>query len=227
MNPDDLLELLRHRATVRAFEDRPVPRALLVRLLEAATRAPSPTNRQPWRFTVVTGQATREKLVQHTRDAVAEIRGVIATGPHPDHLADYWDYFVKPLASARAIVVVSYKCMPDTLAGLVRDAGADPAHYVTVEQWDGEVCAAAAATMLLLLQAQAEGLGACWMSGPLLARERICGLLKIARPWRMLGGVALGWPAEQPVPTARKPLVKVVEWFEDEPGQQQQKETVE
>ena len=71
--------------------------------------------------------------------------------------------------------------------------------------------------MQLLLQAQAEGLGACWMSGPLLARERIVQLLGIRGPWKMLGGVALGWPAENPRATLRKPLDKVVEWFEGTP----------
>ena len=217
MNPDQLLAFLRSRHTIRSFEDRPIPRATLERLLDAATAAPSPTNRQPWKFSVVTAKATREKLLEHTREAIGEIRAAIAKGPHPDHLADYWDYFIKPVESARAFVVVSYKCIPDTLAHLVADAGADPKAFVTVEQWNGEVCAAAAATMQLLLQAHAEGLGACWMSGPLLARDRICGLLNLGKPWKMLGGVALGWPAEKPLVTGRKALSKVVEWFEDEP----------
>lgn len=219
MNPDQLLEFLRSRHTVRAFEDRAVPRTTLERCLEAATWAPSPTNRQPWRFSVVTGQAKREALVRHVGDAVAEIRAAIAKGPHPDHLADYWGYFTKPIASARAFVVVSTKAIPDTLAHLVADAGEDPKKFVTVDQWNGEVCAASAAIMQLLLQAHAEGLGACWMSGPLLARERICALLNISKPWKMLGGVALGWPAEKPAETGRKPLSKVVEWFEDEAPQ--------
>ncbi|MGC4117238.1 MAG: nitroreductase family protein [Myxococcales bacterium] len=216
MNAEELLQFLRSRHTVRAFEDRAIPRATLERVLEAAIAAPSPTNRQPWKFSVVTGQARRAALVEQTRAAVAEIRGVIAQGPHPDHLADYWDYFTKPIASARAFVVVSTKSIPDTLAHLVQDAGADPKKFVTVDQWNGEVCAASAAIMQLLLQAHAEGLGACWMSGPLLARDRICALLNIGKPWKMLGCVALGWPAEAPVATGRKPLAKVVEWFEDE-----------
>ena len=217
MNPDSLLELLRSRATVRVFEDRPVPRQILERVLEAAIRAPSATNRQPWRFSVVTGGAAREQLVRLTQDAVAEIRAAVTSRSSPDHLADYWSYFTKPMASARAIIVVSYRTFPDTMAGLVRDAGGDPARFCTQFQWSAELSAASAATMLLLLQAHAEGLGACWMSGPLLASERICECLGIRKPWQMLGGIALGWPAERQEPTPRKPLAKVVDWIEDAP----------
>lgn len=215
MDSDGLLDFLRTRATVRSFQDRPVPRAILLRLLEAATRAPSPTNRQPWRFAVVTAPELKEQMVVATRDAIGVIRGVIAQGPHPDHLAGYWDYFVKPLQSAAAFVVVQYRTFPDTIATLLTDSGADAQDHVTSSAWQAELSAASAATMLLLLQAHAEGLGACWMSGPLLARERIGELLRIRAPWKMLGGVALGWPAETQRPTPRKPLEKLVEWFED------------
>lgn len=218
MTPDALLELFRTRTSVRAFEDRPVPRETLVRLLEAATRAPSPTNRQPWRFAVVTAPAKRREVVEATRAAIAEIRAVLAQGPHPDHLAAYWDYFVKPVESAQAFVVVSYREFADSIATMLQDSGADPEKFCTLRQWHVELSAASAATMQLLLQAQAEGLGACWMSGPLLARDRICQLLNIGKPWRMLGGVALGWPAEKPAPTPRKALEKVVDWFEEPQG---------
>jgi coenzyme F420-0:L-glutamate ligase/coenzyme F420-1:gamma-L-glutamate ligase len=160
----------------------------------------------------------RAQIVAATRASIEEVRAVLAKGPHGDHLADYWGYFVHPVEQARAFVVVSYKVAQDTIAHLVQDAGADPKAFCTIDQWHTELCAASAATMLLLLQAHAEGLGGCWMSGPMLARERICELLRIKPPWRMLGGVALGWPAQPPVPTTRKALEKVTEWFEETPG---------
>ena len=46
------------RRSVRAFlPDRPVPKALIERILNVAARAPSGTNVQPWHVTVVTGAA--------------------------------------------------------------------------------------------------------------------------------------------------------------------------
>jgi len=45
------------RRSVRAFQDKPVARALIERLLNLAARAPSGTNTQPWKVTVLTGAA--------------------------------------------------------------------------------------------------------------------------------------------------------------------------
>lgn len=50
-------EALDRRISVRAFLDRPVPRALVCRLLEGAARSPSGGNLQPWHVHVVDGPA--------------------------------------------------------------------------------------------------------------------------------------------------------------------------
>ncbi len=163
----------------------------------------------------MTAARTRQELVDATRGAIAEIRGLIVKGPHPDHLADYWDYFVRPLQSAPAFVVVQYRTFADHIGRLLEDAGAAPGQFCTSAEWHGEISAASAATVQLLLQAHAEGLGGCWMSGPLLARARLSEVLRVQAPWRILAAVALGWPAESPEPRPRKPLEQVVEWFEE------------
>lgn len=45
------------RRSVRAFLDTPVPHAVVRDILHVAARAPSGTNTQPWRVTVLTGDA--------------------------------------------------------------------------------------------------------------------------------------------------------------------------
>ncbi|HLS54566.1 MAG TPA: nitroreductase [Zeimonas sp.] len=45
------------RRSTRAFLNRPVPRAVVEDILEVARRAPSGTNTQPWKVTVLTGEA--------------------------------------------------------------------------------------------------------------------------------------------------------------------------
>ena len=52
-------EALTKRRSVRAFLDRPVPRALVEELLALASRAPSGTNIQPWKVHVVAGEVRR------------------------------------------------------------------------------------------------------------------------------------------------------------------------
>lgn len=52
--------------------------------------------------------------------------------------------------------------------------------------------------MALLLQTHAEGLGACMMAGPMIAKDEIHARLGIAEPWRMVGAIALGHRADAP-----------------------------
>ena len=50
-------EAVQARHSVRAFLNQPVPRALISEILEAASRAPSGTNIQPWQVFVATDDA--------------------------------------------------------------------------------------------------------------------------------------------------------------------------
>lgn len=49
------------RRSVRAYRQQPVPRELIERILNLAARAPSGTNTQPWKVTVLTG-ASKDAL---------------------------------------------------------------------------------------------------------------------------------------------------------------------
>ncbi|WP_250008413.1 nitroreductase [Actinoplanes sp. M2I2] len=67
----DVYEAVDSRRSVRAFSDEPVPREVLVRVLTAATRAPSSGNLQPWRLYVVTGEPLAELKQRATARALA------------------------------------------------------------------------------------------------------------------------------------------------------------
>ena len=74
-------ETIRQRRSVRRFEDREVPRELLLRVLEAARWAPSAMNRQPWHFVVVTAPERRAALVQATEVAGIPLQRHVARAP--------------------------------------------------------------------------------------------------------------------------------------------------
>ena len=64
----DVLEVIRKRRSIREYRDQAVERSTLERLLEAARLAPSASNRQEWRFVVVTDAGTRQQLVPMAAD---------------------------------------------------------------------------------------------------------------------------------------------------------------
>lgn len=49
-------DVVRSRRSIRGFQKKPVPKALIREILELAMRAPTSLNSQPWNFYVVTGE---------------------------------------------------------------------------------------------------------------------------------------------------------------------------
>ena len=215
VTPDAMLDHLRTRRSVRTFTPEPVARDVLERLVAAAITAPSASNRQPWRFVVVTRAAARATLVDAVRAATEALDAVIRTGRHAAEWGSYGDKFWQPLATAAAIIVPAVREPPDPLAGFLRSAGADPARFQLPSAMRPERCALGGAVMALLLQAHAEGLGAAWMAGPMVARDALEAACAIAPPWHMAGAIAVGHPAAVPAAPPRKPLDDVIRWMED------------
>jgi len=213
-DPKTQLAWMQTRRSVRTFADRPVPREVLERLLRAAITAPSSTNRQPWRFTVVTNPKQQAALAGAVRDRAEALQAIISRSHHAEDFGRYGDFFHEPLAGAAAIVVPQYRTYPDLIANLIASGGGDPSQFHTASDMQAELCSTSAAVMNLLVQAHAEGLGACWMAGPMIARPAFESLLGIKKPWQMVGAIALGWPQEPPTATPRKPLDRVVDWHE-------------
>ncbi|MGE5182864.1 MAG: nitroreductase family protein [Acidobacteriota bacterium] len=216
MNGPVMLEWLRSRRSVRTFSAAPVAKDVLVRVLEGAITAPSSTNRQPWRFAVVRSPAMRAKIASAVARRTAEMKAIIARSHHAEDFGDYGDFFHEPLAAAQVIVVPQYREYPDLIANLIASGGGDPAQFSTASAMQAELVSTSTAIMTLLLQAHAEGLGACMMAGPMVARDDIHALLAIEPPWRMVGAIAIGHPAGEAPSRGRKPIDRVVQWIEDE-----------
>ena len=62
-SPEQVLLLCKARRSNRALSDRPVPQEAIDRILEAAHRAPTASNRQEVSFTVITDPAILDKII--------------------------------------------------------------------------------------------------------------------------------------------------------------------
>ena len=76
-----LLDLLKHRKSVREFLDRPVERDKIITCLEAARLAPSECNSQPWRFIVVDDRQLKDRLCDAAFGGIYSMNSFCKTAP--------------------------------------------------------------------------------------------------------------------------------------------------
>lgn len=92
----DFLSLAKRRFSVRKYTDKPIPRDVLERVLEAGRMAPSAVNFQPWKFVVIDEPGMLEKVfATYKRDWIRSAPVVIVVcGDHTRswHRADGKDH---------------------------------------------------------------------------------------------------------------------------------------
>jgi nitroreductase len=82
----DVLDAIKKRKSVRKFVSKPVEREKLTAVLEAGRLAPSASNRQEWRFVVVSDGETKRRLAEAANNQafVGEAAVVIAACAETD-----------------------------------------------------------------------------------------------------------------------------------------------
>jgi nitroreductase len=76
-----ILDIVKHRRSIRQFLDRPVERDKIMMCLEAARLAPSAVNSQPWKFIVVDDPAIKKKLCDVAFSGVYSINAFAKKAP--------------------------------------------------------------------------------------------------------------------------------------------------
>ena len=175
-------DLVRRRRMVRAFDPRPIPRDSLERLLAYAQRGPSSGFSQGFEFLVFDGPqqtaAFWNNLEPRTRDYLAR------TAPAP--------LVIVPFAHEQAYVD---RYRQSDKAAAARESGADfPAPYWFVDS--------AFASMLVLLGAIDEGLGAFYFSVAANRRgvESFIERFGVPAGYWPIGAIAVGYPSAGDVP---------------------------
>lgn len=190
----ELLELIRTRRSIRRYETRPVPPALVDQLLEVAIWAPSAHNRQPWRFVVIDGDATKRQLAAAMGARLRQ--DLAADGAPPQVVARDADRSYARITAAPLLILV---CL--TMADM--DAYPDARRAANESMMAAQ--SAAMAGQNLLLAAHALGLGACWLCAPLFCPDVVRQTLVLPNTWQPQGLITAGYPAETKEKT-RHPL---------------------
>jgi nitroreductase len=172
----DFQALLKRRKSVRAYEQRPVPREVLDRVLASVLHAPSAGFTQGNEFLVLDDPA-----------AVADFWTITADPddlPTPEQASVFPPALILPLAN-RTAYLARYSA-PDKAGYGLDQAERWPAPY-----WDID---AGMASMLILLAAVDEGLGA-WFFGIFAGERELLARFGVPREFKPIGVIGLGHPA--------------------------------
>ncbi|MCS7054678.1 MAG: nitroreductase family protein [Thermoflexales bacterium] len=197
------MDAIARRRMIRRYSDRTLPRELVIALLEAATRAPSPHNRQPWRFAVLTGNA-RVRLAIAMGERLRE--DLTRDGVAPEQIARDVARSYQRITSAPVCLLA---CM--TLRDM--DVYSDERRNAAERWMAGQ--AVAAALQNVLLTATDLGLGACWMCAPLFCPQTVIQTLGLPEDWQPQALITLGYPADAGKPRDRRPVDEVTIWLDN------------
>jgi nitroreductase len=67
INPEDFLEFIKNRRSIRSFQDKPIPENEIQMILEAGRWTPSASNKQPWEFYII---RDKEVLKEISKNAI-------------------------------------------------------------------------------------------------------------------------------------------------------------
>lgn len=194
--PDQVLELMRARRSIRAFADKPVDKAAVETIIEAARLAPTGHNVQSTAYTVVQSRETLDRITRLTADFLEEtirlLRNPVTRGLYTllkgrevraalEMLPEF-DLLVQAVNAGLDPVLRGAPCL------IVFHARADS----VLPDANAQLAAQNAA-----LAAQAMGLGSCYTGYVLAACKRgsaIPRLIGIPKGHRVFAGLVIGHP---------------------------------
>lgn len=181
----DLLHALAVRRTASGFGSAPIDRAIIERVIEAATWAPNHKHTEPWRFHVLAGDA-RSELADRVAAWLRDSEGATETQVEST---------CKKLVRSPVVVVLAQAGTP-----------ADPMRDLE----DYAACSAAAQN--LLLAATAEGLVSKWSTGKLATMPPVFEYFGLEPHDRIVGYLYLAHPPEGTEEQAAERGLTVIDW---------------
>jgi nitroreductase len=219
----DLVECVTTRRVTRGFKNTPVPKDLLIKILDAARNCASALNTQSWEFVVFGG-----KTIEGMRTANEE-RHLSGAAPDPDipHGIELWpeQYRARILGRTGPTLLNALKIDPADEEGRAklwtrgaRYWGAPNGIIITTDKKAPQLsifdCGGMVTTIILL--SHSYGLGCCpslqMVFWPDIVREH----LKVPESKMIVMGICIGYPDEEdPINTfkaARVPLEELATW---------------
>ena len=204
LGANDIWEVMFTQRAIRYWVEEPVSRELIERVIEAASKAPSGSNHQPWMFVVADRDPVKTSLAEALRDYYEEgpLKTLVETSQKTEDSSQRLmmsgaENFFTNLRTAPAIIIPClYKLSSPTSEMNTLVAGSSI--YLAVQN--------------MLLAARALGLGTLMTTSHSLIEEVIRDVCKIPDDAQPAALIPIGFPAVKFGPTKRKPVRDIIAW---------------
>jgi nitroreductase len=189
-------QVIQTRRSIRNFKPDPVPDQAITEILEAARKAPSGSNIQPWRFIIIRSPEMRAKL-----NAATVFRFVTKA---PVVIACCSDFSALDTRPNRLVELVQ--------AGVFDNVDVD-GEYIPPERNFDQLLAylnmnVGIAVTHMMLKAVDLGLGSCWIGG--FDSLKVKEMLGLEDRLHVVALLPIGYPERTPAPRPRFSLEELV-----------------
>lgn len=188
---NQVIEAIKRRRSIRAYEAKPVPRELLETIIEAGNEAPSAMNSQPWRFVVIQDNAAKRTLLGAALPQAKKVTEMVK-----DVDPERYEQIKKRYAELPDPVYYSAPAVIFVIGN---------------GRYKDHSCPLACENMMLA--AHSLGLGTCWVGfGAMVTEdEEVRKLLDLKEGDSIFGPILVGYPKAVPErPKKKGPQVKWV-----------------
>jgi nitroreductase len=195
-----VFEAIKNRRSIRAYEQKPVPREIINKLIEAGNQAPftSMATSQPWRFVVVEKPEFKQKLLQTT--------------------LPFWVQTIEPMKENQPDIYKMATSLYDAI-----DEPKDVIYYnapviLFIVGPANNPFSCVLACENIMIAAQSLGLGSCYAAfgGMVKGNVEVVQALELKDDEAIYGPILLGYPKVNPSPAVAAAL-KVIAPNKKEP----------
>lgn len=179
--------LCEKRKSIRNFVDKPVSPEDIEKIKQIAYTSPYASGRKNWDIIIVDDKATIRKIAEIVRSCADKLKEKLREDL-VDHYAAYAENFTF-FERAPVLFIPTFRIAPG-LSYLVKE----PDNALLQWERDGYVKSISCVAMLILLAAESLGLGACYMTGPLVAEEKIKEVIPIKKGRDIGAIIPVGYP---------------------------------
>jgi nitroreductase len=194
----DLTLAIKTRKSIRRFEKEDIDINQIIKIIEISSNAPSGGNSQNW-FTYI---IKNKDVLGRMRNGVEKVYKTITEKDTPGVYT-----FFNEAPIVLAIVEKPYIGNIDNILEKT-DKDRNFARKFIVNP--GLQSVSSFITHILLL-CHNEGLGACWMTGPLIAKQELEDIIGIKSPDNLVALIPVGKPVERHSKTERKNVSEIIE----------------